>query len=296
MASIKDKLQESVDGLLSEEALTEIENAFNAAVAERSDLQTEAALVKQDEEHAEKVGTLLEAIDDDHTKKLERIVEAVTVNHTQKLKQVITKYSGTLNEEAGDFKSSMVGGVSNYLDLYLDKTFPQDMLEEAVTNRRAKDILGEVRNMLSVDMALANTSIRDAVVDGKQQINEASQKLDQVVTANTELNAELESLKAGKVLEELSANLPDYKKKYVRKVLCDKNAQFIAENFSYTLELFDKESKKQEKVLKEEAVVTAKSVDAVPVVEQTPGIVEESATDVDDDPMFNTYMGELGKY
>ena len=295
MASIKDKLQESVDGLLSEEALTEIENAFNAAVAERSDLQTEAALVKQDEEHAEKVGTLLEAIDDDHTKKLERIVEAVTVNHTEKLKQVITKYSGTLNEEAGDFKSSMVGSISNYLDLYLDKTFPSDMLEEAVTNKRAKEVLNEVRNMLSVDMALANESIRDAVVDGKQQINEASQKLDQVVTANTELNAELESLKAGKVLDQLSARLPDYKKRYVQKVLGDKNSQFITENFDYTLELFDKETQKQEEVLKKEAVVTAKSVDAEPIIEQTE-IVEESATDVDADPMFNTYMGELGKY
>ena len=123
-----------------------------------------------------------------------------------------------------------------------------------------------------------------------------SSKLDQVVTENSELKGELESLKASKVLEELSANLPDYKKKYVQKVLSDKNAKFITENFNYTLELFDKETQKQEEILKEEAVVTAKSVDAEPVVEETPEIVEESATDVDDDPAFNAYMGELGKY
>jgi len=295
MASIKDTLKESVDGLLSEDALNEIETAFNSAVEERATLQVEAALVKQDEQHADKVGQLLEAIDTDHTKKLERIVEAVTVNHTEKLKQVITKYSGTLNEEAGDFKSSMVGSISNYLDLYLDKTFPSDMLEEAVTNKRAKEVLSEVRNMLSVDMALANESIREAVVDGKQQINEASSKLDQVVTENAELKGELDSLKASKVLEQLSSNLPDYKKKYVQKVLGDKNAQFITENFDYTLELFDKETQKQEEVLKEEAVVTAKSVDAEPIVEQTE-VVEESATDVEDDPSFNSYMSELGKY
>ena len=296
MANIKETLEQSLDGLLNEEALNEIENAFNAAVEERSQLTVEAALTKQDEEHAEKVGALLEAIDDDHTAKLNRIVEALTENHTTKLKQVISKFQGTLNEEAGDFKSTVVGSVSNYLDLYLDKTFPQDMLEEAITNRRAKDILGEVRNMLSVDMALATESIRDAVVDGKTQINEASQKLDKVVTENTELKGELASLKAEKVLEQLSVDLPDYKKKYVKKVLSDKNAQFIAENFNYTLELFDKETKKQEEILKEEAVVTAKSVDAEPVVEQTQEIVEESATDVDDDPHFNNYMSELGKY
>jgi hypothetical protein len=144
-------------------------------------------------------------------------------------------------------------------------------------------------------MALANESIREAVVDGKQQINEASSKLDQVVTENAELKGELDSLKASKVLEQLSSNLPDYKKKYVQKVLGDKNAQFITENFDYTLELFDKETQKQEEVVKEEAVVTAKSVDAEPIVEQTE-VVEESATDVEDDPSFNSYMSELGKY
>lgn len=296
MASIKETLKESVEGLLSEDTLNEIEAAFNSAVAEKADLQVEAALTKQDEEHADKVQHLLEAIDDDHTKKLERIVEAITVNHTQKLKQVVSKFQGTLNEEAGDFKSSMVGSVSNYLDLYLDKTFPADMLEEAVTNKRAKSILDEVRNMLSVDMALATESIREAVVDGKNQINEASVKLDQVVTENSELKGELDGLKAEKVLNELSANLPDYKKKYVQKVLGDKNAQFIAENFDYTLELFDKESKKEEEVLKEEATATAKSADAEPIVEEPVEVVEEGATDVDQDPSFNSYMSELGKY
>jgi regulator of replication initiation timing len=144
-------------------------------------------------------------------------------------------------------------------------------------------------------MALAQDSIRDAVVDGKNQINEASQKLDQVVTENTELRGELGALRADKVLEELSANLPDYKKKYIHKVLCDKSAQFITENFDYTLDLFDKETQKQEKVLTQEAQATVKGGNVDPVVEQEQPVVEESAN-ADDDPMFNSYMGELGKY
>ena len=296
MANIKETLEQSLDGLLNEEALNEIENAFNAAVEERSQLTVEAALTKQDEEHAEKVGALLEAIDDDHTAKLNRIVEALTENHTTKLKQVISKFQGTLNEEAGDFKSTVVGSVSNYLDLYLDKTFPQDMLEEAVTNKRAKTMLEEVRSMLSVDMALATESIRDAVVDGKQRIDEASQKLDQVVTENSELKGELESLKADRVLEELSANLPDYKKKYVKKVLEGKNAQFITENFDYTLDLFDKETQKQETALKEEAQQEVKGALVDPVVEEEPQQVVEENVEVDNDPAFNSYMNELGKY
>jgi hypothetical protein len=295
MADIKDTLKQNVEGLLSEDALNEIESAFNAAVEERSALHVEAALVKQDEDHAGKVQSLLMAIDDDHTKKLDRIVHAVNENHTQKLKQVITKYQGTLNEEAGDFKSTIVGSISNYLDLYMDKTFPAEVVQEAVNNKRAQGVLGEVRKLLSVDMALAKDSIRDAVVDGRNQINEATEQLTQVKAENETLKVQLDSAQATEVLDRLSADLPDYKKKYVQKVLCDKSAQFITENFGYTLELFDKESTKKNEVLREEAQRTVKGGNVDPVVAREQ-VIEEAATDVDADPAFNNYMNELGKY
>lgn len=283
-----------MDGLLSEEVLSEIENAFNSAVEERAALHVESALATQDEQHADKVEVLLNAIDNDHTKKLQRIVEAINVNHTAKLKAIIKRYSGTLNEEAGDFKSTIVESISNYLDLYLDKTFPADMIEEAVSNKRARGVLGEVRKLLSVDMALANDSIRDAVMDGKHQINEASTKLESVVTENSELKGQLEAHKASGVLTELAKNLPDYKKKYVYKVLGDKNAQFISENFDYTLELFDKETQKQNEVLKQEAQTKAVAGNVEPeVIEE---VVEESAANDNDDPLLKAYMGELGQY
>ena len=94
--------------------------------------------------------------------------------------------------------------------------------------------------ILAVDMALAKHEIKDAIVDGKQQIHEASNKLDQFEKENTTLRNELAYTKASQVLGELSAKLPEHKKKYVRKVLCDKSAEFILENFDYTLELLDK--------------------------------------------------------
>ena len=170
--NIKEALKEEAKDLLSEDNLNEIETAFNTAVSERATLAVEAALVQQDDDHAQKVQQLLEAIDEDHTKKLHRIVEAINTNHSQKLVQVVNKMSGQLQNEAVNFKGNLVDNVSNYLDLYLEKTFPQDMLEEAVNNKRADQMLGELRKMLAVDMALAKDSIKGAVVDGKKQINE----------------------------------------------------------------------------------------------------------------------------
>ena len=132
-------------------------------------------------------------------------------------------------------------------------------------------------------------------MDGKQQISEASSKLDEVVTENSELKSQLEAHKASRVLNELSAKLPDYKRKYVAKVLGNKNAQFIVENFNYTLELFDKETQKQNEVLKQEAQtqVVASTVEPEVIAEE---VVEESTATDNDDPLLQNYMGERGKY
>ena len=291
---IKDTLKEGTNDLLSEEVLNEIQAVFNESVQEKAGLTTESALVQQDEDHAKKVKELLEAIDDDHVKKLKRIVGAITENHTQKLKQIVRKYTGDVHNEASEFKGKMVDDVSNYLDIYLEKTFPQDMLDEAVNNKRADNLLCEIQKMLSVDMALAKDSIKGAVVDGKKQINEANVQLATVVHENDTLKRELADAKSHALLEHLSQDLPEVKKNYVKKVLGDKDTEFITENFDYTVQLFQKETEQSNVRLQREARTQVKGdVDSVVeevVVENTSPVVEEA------DPMFNTYMGELGKY
>ena len=170
MANITDTLKEQFKDLISEDSLNQIETVFNEAVEAKAQLATEAALVKQDEDHATKVQQLLEAIDDDHTKKLNKIVGAITENHTQKLVTVVEKYENALANEATTYKESLIGNISNYLDLYLEKTYPQDMLEEAVKNKKFESLVLEMRKVLGVDMALATDSIKEAIMDGKTQI------------------------------------------------------------------------------------------------------------------------------
>ena len=296
MADIKQALKDGTDGIVSEEVLNEIEQAFNTAVEEKASLQVEAALVQQDEEHATKVQQLLEAIDDDHTEKMNRVVSAINENHSQKLQMVIEKFNQDLNESAGGFKQNLVENVSNYLDLYLEETFPADTLQEAVDNKRAQSVLGEMRKMLAVDMALATESIKDAVKDGKTQIDEANSQLENVVSENVKLKEELTNIKSEALLEKMSQNLPEVKKNYVKKVLGNKDEQFITENFDYTIELFDKEAQRREEELATEATKDVQGkVDPV-IEEQTDVTVEAPIEEEKPAPLFNTYMGELGKY
>jgi hypothetical protein len=79
--------------VLNEEAASAIAEAFETAVNEKVnaqvELQVEGALSKQDEEHASKLGKLLEAIDADHSEKLKKVVNAINENHASKLIKIV---------------------------------------------------------------------------------------------------------------------------------------------------------------------------------------------------------------
>lgn len=294
--NITEKLKELTKDVLNEESLNEIATAFESAVDAKASLQTEAALAQQDTDHAEKVQNLLEAIDSDHTEKLEKLVEAIDNNHVDKLKNVISRYEAIVSEEAGKFKGEMVDNVSKYLDLYLENLVPAASIKEAAHNRKSDELLEQLRNHLGIDLAVAQESIKGAIVDGKRQINEATEQAAGLNSENVKLRKQLHRAKANLVLEQKTSGMPEAKRKYLFKVLGDKTEKFITENFEYTLQLFDKNEDAVVEVIKEEATKAARPVDT-PQEE----VLKESATsdnpnDWSDAPFRSSYMDELKKF
>ena len=284
---IKQILSEATNGALNEEVLSEIENVFESKVSEKAQLHVESALVEQDELYTEKLKELVEKIDVDHTKKLERVVEAIDIDRANKLKMVIERYESALNGEANGFQSQLVESISDYLDVYLEEKIPTESIQEAVKNTKAKKVLEGLRNHLAVDSALEKESIKEAVIDGHNQINEASSKLESVAKENAVLKEELDQVKADLVLEQKTAGLDKRAQKYARKVLDGKSAEFINENFDYTMKLFKKKESNRLDMLKEEALSTRDNVDRVIYEHNTEEVIEESS---------NPYMDELSKY
>ena len=303
--NLQEMLREATKDILSEESLAQIEEAFEGAVNDRVTIHVEKALIEQDENYAKKLETLLEAIDADHTKKLGKVVEAIDVNHAQKLKVIVDRYKTALNEEAGELKESLVDNISRYLELYVEDLIPVKQVNEAVTNKRATDILQELRNLLAVDGALEKTSIRDAVMDGKAQINEASTRLESVSEENSKLRGKLHSVEAKLLLEQKLQGYPDNKKQYVKKILGNKSPKFITENFKYTVQLFEKAEEDRLDEMSNQAkrsrTRAKKNVDIVTEV-QAHGerqVIKETASNLDDvhsDQAFDSYLGELSKY
>lgn len=290
--NISEVLKEATKDILTEDVLKEIEAAFDVAVEQKALIHVEKALNEQDEDYSKKLETLIEAIDADHTKKLQAVVEAIDADRSAKLSQIVKKYEAALVSEASEFKSTLVDQISNYLELYLEEKLPLAEIQEAVNNKRANSVLNEIRNMLSVDMALAKESIKDAIVDGKSRLDEAAGQLEAATKQVNELQSKLKVTESELVLEKRISSLEEAEATYMKKMLTGKSAKFIAENFDYTLGLFSKSEEERLNGLKTEAFTEtmATTVDR-PVIEES---VEEDVAE--SNPKFNLYLSELRKF
>lgn len=271
--SIVGVLKEATEGLLSEEVLNDIETVFQESVKERVALHVEKALSEQDEDHAVKLEKLLEAVDSDHTRKLKKLVRAINTDHTHKLKNIINKFNGTLNEEAKGFKQDLVDNISNYLELYVERSIPEASVEQAMRNTSALKLLEQMRGLLAVDDAVANNSIRVAIKEGKETIDALNQKLETLHESNKKIEGQLIKSQSDLLLEQKTKELPETKRKYLFKVLGNKTPGFINENFDYTLKLLEKTEEERLEGFKQQAEQSKQKVDRPTkkqvVVEQT---------------------------
>jgi len=284
--NISQILKEATDGAIDEAVLTQIETAFEERLAEKTKIHVGKALFEQDELYTSKLEKLLEAIDVDHSKKLNKVVEAIDKDRTSKLKAVVSKYEKVLTEDANTFKEELVESISTYLDQFLQETIPAADIQEAVKNKKAIKVLEGIRNNLAIDSALEKESIKDAVIDGHKQINEASIKLESALQEKSVIEKELMTLKSNLLIEQKTSNLDERSAKYIKKVLSGKSPEFIAENFDYTLKLFNKKEESRLESLKVEALNDTVKIDRV-IAEK----VEEPTA-----APFNPYLSELSKY
>lgn len=287
-------LKEAVGDSITQETLDQIETVFNEAVDSRAVIRVEKALVEQDQTHADKLEKLLEAIDKDHTDKLEKVVEALDKNHAQKLVQLVKRYESTLTEDASGFKNNLVESISNYLEEYIDENIPLQDVQEAVRNNKAVKVLESLRSTLGVDLALSKETIKDAIHEGKVEIDQSHKKITQLSENNSNLANQVTQLQSHILLNEKTQDLPKQKQQYMHRVLADKSPEFITENFDYTLRLFDKTEEEKIVKIKQEAVAKRRPEVDRPIVESaTP---TEKQSNNDSNPLGNVYMSELGKF
>jgi len=279
----------NVSTLLTDEAkevLTEGSlQAIEQALTEKINLAVESALTEQDDLYASKLQQLITAIDKDHTTKLKKVVEAIDKDNYNKLANVVKMYEKALSKEANGFKDTLVESISNYLEEFLNEAVPVEAITEATKNKTAMTVLSNLRKVLAVDAALMSESVQDAVIDGKNQIDDLTKKVNELAKENTLIKENYSKTKSALILESKAAGLSDKKREYIKRVLGDKSPKFIEENFDYTLRLFDKKEQERISIIKEQAFSKREVKADAPVVKPTPTTKQVS----------NPYVTELDK-
>jgi len=301
---IGEVLDQIGEDVLSSEAKTMLTEAFSEAVDnqinERLEVEIQTALTKLDEQHATQLTELLEAIDKDHCGKLQSVIQKIDEDHCGKLKYLVNKYKTVINEDAKNFKSKLVSQISSYFDLYLDEAIPKQEIAEAVTNKQAQKTLHEIKQLVAVDEDYISETIREAVQDGKGQIEVLKSELNESIKQNIKLAQVNKSAKSALILEKTTRNYDKEKRDFVINTLKGKDPDYITENLSYVVKMFDRDETSARQLLAESGKRTAKSktVD-VPTSKldkvDKQMITENNTGSTDEDTQVSDYLKSLEK-
>jgi len=282
---IKNIFTGQVQELLTEDTL----NALEKTIKDKINLNVEAALIKQDDLYSKKLVQLLEAQDKSYTTKIAQIIRKIDENTTKKLRNVIRKADRMITKEAASFKDEIISSVSDYLDLYLENAVPKKDIEQATKNKTALHVLENLRKVLAVDSVLMKGSVKEAVMEGKQRLDDAQSTNNKLTKENAAIKQAYNRLQTELFLERKTIDMPEKKREFLQKALSDKSFSFIKENFDYTAKLFDKKETDRLETLKEEAFAKRK-------VKTDTVIIKENSETVNNNnlnPLTSSYLNEL---
>jgi len=254
---------EQIDkNLFNEETMkkiaTIVESKVNEKVDSRVTLEVESAKQIQEEDYTNKMQHLVkvikENIDKDHLAKIKFVVENLNTDHMNKLIQLKENYENILKKTALDHKMQLVEGVDAFLEKYIDKNLPKEIIEEAAKNTHVNNLLSEARKVLAVDPSFVKDNIKEAIVDGKKQV-------DRLIRENAQLRQSKESEEVARFIAEKSSNLPANAAKFVRSRLANKPLKVVKENFDYVVDMFAVQEKKNKNSLVNENKQPISNVD-----------------------------------
>jgi hypothetical protein len=262
--NINEVLDQIGSDVLTTEAKQLLADAFTDAVEktvkERSELNAQSALQSLDESHALQLEQLLSAIDQDHTSKLTAVLSKIDEDHSEKLNYLVKKYERIVKEDATEFKAQLVKQLSNYLDLYLENAVPKQEIMEAVSNKQAQKTLNEIKQLIAIDEDFISDTIREAVTDGKQQIETLKTELNEAVKQNIRIIQEAKIVKSDLLIEQSVNGFSKAKKAHCVKMLKGKDPDYIVENFTFVADMFDKAESSETEVLAESGKKSARTI------------------------------------
>lgn len=242
--NIADLLPEAITKHLSEESLAalkeEFENLVESKVADRLAVATAAAEASLDEEVNKQTTELVHKIEEAHKLGLEKVVNHLTEKYEDNLAKVRNYYKNQLGREALKFKNQLVESVSNYIDSRVDKLVPYAEVKAAVKNDSAMRVLESFKNILNVNEATVNTSIRSAVLDGHKMLQKAQAEAEAAINEKAAIENQMNLMAENYAFERNIAQLDEDQKNFVIRMAKKAGVEYVNENMGYITNLYEK--------------------------------------------------------
>lgn len=242
--NIADLLPEAITKHLSDESLSalkeEFENLVESKVAERLAVATAAAEAALDEEVNKQTTDLIHKIEEAHKIGLEKVVNYLNEKYESNVNKVRNYYKNQLGREALKFKNQLVESVSKYIDARVDKFIPYNEVKAAVKNDSAMKVLESFKQILSVNEATSNASIRSAIMEGHKMLQEAKTQAEQAINEKIAVQKQLDEMAESYAFERNISQLDEDQKNFAIRMAKKAGVGYVNENMNYISNLYEK--------------------------------------------------------
>lgn len=290
---LKEELKGIFEGLkLDEASLDKVLTLFENAVESKVKIATEVALNEQDAAYSKELQNLMTKLDEKHTAKLEEVVGAITENHTNKLQKIQKLYENHYKKEFNKFKNDLLKTNKTFLEMYISKVMPDDVISEAVTVRKQAKLISEMKKMLALDTASTNNVVKEGILEAGKIIKESKEQINQLVSEKAELENKIKSNERDILLNQKLNLVEASKRDALRKIFKDADIEQINENFDYSSKLIDKQRKELKEELKNKNISQKKFIP----FNNKPSIIAENVQQkqtVKENSIMSDYITEL---
>lgn len=251
--NITDLLPEAIKVALSEESLSvinkEFETLVESKVNERINIATAAAEAALDEEVNKRCTELVHKIEEAHKIGLERVYTYLTEKNQKNERLIRNFYKKQIGKEAEAFRKRLCENVARAIDERIDKLVPYNEVKAAVKNETAMRVLESFKGILNINEATVQKEIREAVLDGKAMLKEATDKAESLAAQNDKLQKQIDEMAESYAFEKNISQLDEDAKNFVIRFAKKAGIGYANENMEYLRNLHGKKVLSERKEL-----------------------------------------------
>ena len=290
---LKEELKVIFEGLkLDEASLDKVLTLFENTVNSKVKIATDIALNEQDAAYPKELKNLITKLDEKHSAKLDEVINVINENHAMKLQKIQKLYENHYQKEFKKFKNNLVKTNESFIEMYINKVMPDNVISEAVTVRKQAKLISEMKKMLALDSASTNDVIKEGVLEAGKIINESKQQIEQLISEKAELENKIKANERDILLNNKLNSVEASKRDALKRIFKDADINTINENFDYSSKLIDKQRKELKEELKNKNISQKKFIP----FNNKPSIIAENVQQkpsVKDTSIMNDYLSEL---